>query len=144
MSLIKYDPFALRRRNIFDDFFTRGISQTIGNDNLLRHPAVNVIEKSDKFELELAIPGLHKENIQVHLEKDQIQIKAENKEESVMEDGKFTRREFNYSQFSRNFILPKSVDKNSIDAKYENGILRVILNKREEEKEQGIKNIDIT
>ena len=92
----------------------------------------------------MAIPGLHKENINVHLEKDQIQIKAENKEERAMEDGKFTRREFNYSQFSRNFILPKSVDKSSIDAHYENGVLRIVLNKKEEEKEQGIKHIDIT
>jgi len=142
MSIIKYDPFALRRRNLFDDFFTKGISQTIGNDNLLSHPAVNVKEKSDKFELELAIPGLKREDIKVNLDKDQIQIKAEVKEETV-EEGKFTRREFNYSHFSRNFILPKSVDKNNIEANYDHGILRVILNKREEEKDQGIRSIDI-
>ncbi|MEL6988864.1 MAG: Hsp20/alpha crystallin family protein [Bacteroidota bacterium] len=143
MSLIKYDPFLLRKRNLFDDFFTRGISQTIGNDNILSLPAVNVIEKADKFELELAIPGLNKEDVKVNLDKDQIQIKAETKTEEVEEGVKFTRREFNYSHFSRNFILPKSVDKNRIDANYENGILKVTLNKREEEKDNGVKTIDI-
>ena len=143
MSLIKYDPLALRRRTLFNDFFTRGISQPIGNDQLISQPSVNIVEMPEQFKLELAVPGLSKEDIKMSLEKNQIEISAEKKEDKTTENSRFTRREFNFSSFKRNFLIPKTVDKNRIEASYENGILTVSLFKREEDIDHGVKTIDI-
>ncbi len=131
MKLIKYDPgFGQNRRgNFFDDFFNKSISDVVGSDFTMNLPAINVVEKPDSFVLELAAPGLQKEDLDVALEEDKLILSAEvsgNQEET---GDHFTRREFNYHSFKRSFILPEGVQKEAISATYENGVLKVVLPK---------------
>lgn len=95
-------------------------------------PAVNVKETDKDYKIELAVPGFKKENINVHLDNDILHIMAENKNEKNEENEKFTRKEFSFNSFSRSFQLPKSANNEKIDAKYENGILKIAVNKKTE------------
>ncbi|MCL4163679.1 UNVERIFIED_CONTAM: hypothetical protein GTU68_012764 [Idotea baltica] len=127
---------------MFDDFF-KDISSTVGNDSLVKsRPAVNIIETKDGFSLDIAAPGLSKEDFNISVEKNTLTITA-NKETSVEEGTKFRRREFNYLSFQRSFHLPNTIDANAITAKYENGILQLALSKKEEAKEKPARTIDI-
>jgi HSP20 family protein len=95
-------------------------------------PAVNVKEAEKEYKIELAVPGFKKENIDVHLDNDILHISAESKNEKNEEDENFTRKEFSYNSFSRSFQLPQSANNEKIDAKYEDGILKIKVNKKEE------------
>ncbi|TKC10495.1 Hsp20/alpha crystallin family protein [Pedobacter polaris] len=117
--------------NVFDSIFTD--SFFTGRDMALL-PAVNICETADHFQIELAAPGLAKEDFKVNLEHKMLTISVA-KELSNQEEGKnFSRKEFNYSSFTRSFTLPDSADDNGIEAKYNNGILHVEIPKREEAK----------
>jgi HSP20 family protein len=107
-------------------------------------PAVNVKETEKEYKIELAVPGFKKENIDVHLDNDILHISAESKNEKNEEDENFTRKEFSYNSFSRSFQLPKSANNEKIDAKYEDGILKIKVNKKEEAiKTEAKKHISI-
>ena len=114
--------------NDFIDFSNRNFSDT--NTTL---PAVNVKEKKDGFEIEMSAPGLKKEDFNVELNNNVLTISCEKKEEEETkdEDGRYTRREFMYQSFSRSFNLPDTIDPEKIDAKYEDGILKLIVPKVE-------------
>ncbi|RME14773.1 MAG: Hsp20/alpha crystallin family protein, partial [Bacteroidetes bacterium] len=81
-------------------------------------PSANIKESEDKFEVELGIPGVKKEDIKIDLENDVLTISSEQKEEKSEEKDNYTRREFNYSAFSRSFTLPDIVDTDKITAEY--------------------------
>jgi len=104
-------------------------------------PAINVIENDKEYEVELAAPGLKKEDFEVHVnDEGNLMIKLEKKEDKKDEDKKnhYLRREFNYSKFEQTLILPDDVDKESISAKVDNGVLMVELPKVvKEEKKVG-------
>lgn len=120
---------------LFDDFFNTSIADIVGSDFTTNQPSVNIIEEDDKYTLELAVPGVNKEDFNVEVDKNRLIISATHtKEETDKEEGKFTRREFNFSSFERSFHLPKSVDKNAIDANYQNGLLTLMLSKTEDAK----------
>lgn len=108
-----------------DDFFTRGVnpSETI--------PAVNIKENDTNFELEVAVPGLEREDINLEIKDDVLTIssKKENKTEVVEDEGRYSRKEFSFRAFQRMFTLPKSVDKTKIKASYKNGVLNVDIPK---------------
>ena len=135
MSLIKYGKFPATEPNqFFNDFLNNGITGFFGADFAVNQPAVNVIEDKSGFRLEVAAPGLEKENFDISVKKDHLVIIA-NVENEVKEDGlRYNRREFNYEKFSRSFQLPKIVDRTEIKANYENGVLKVYLPKLEEVK----------
>lgn len=144
MSLVRFKPATTWPTfdRMFDDFF-KDISSTVGNDSLVKsRPAVNIIETKDGFSLDIAAPGLRKEDFNISVEKNTLTITA-NKETSVEEGTKFRRREFNYLSFQRSFHLPNTIDANAITAKYENGILQLALSKKEEAKEKPARTIDI-
>lgn len=103
-----------------------------------RTPAVNIAETETSFEVELAVPGLKKEDFKINIEKDQLSISAEHKAETTEapETKKYNRKEFNYSSFTRTFTLPESADQNSIQAEYVDGILSISIAKKEEAKIQ--------
>ncbi len=116
---------------VFDSIFTDSFFN--GRDTALV-PAVNISETADQFSVELAAPGLAKEDFKINLEHRMLTI-AVQKELSSEEEGKnFSRKEFSYSSFTRSFTLPDSADENSIEAKYNDGILKVEIPKREEAK----------
>ena len=123
--------------SIFDEFFTTNRLDVPNYENF-SIPAVNIQENLTNFVIELAAPGLKKEEIAIEVEEQVLKISAERKvseEDSTQEEGtKFTRKEFSYSNFTRSFTLPETVDVESIEAKYEEGVLRITLPKKEEAK----------
>jgi HSP20 family protein len=106
---------------------------------------VNIKESTDEFEVELAAPGLDKKDFNIELNNDMLTISSEKKIENEVKEGQqFARREFSYQSFSRSFTLPNTVDNEKIRAKYENGILRVSIPKKDEAKPKPVKQIDIS
>ncbi|MCZ2083094.1 MAG: Hsp20/alpha crystallin family protein [Flavobacteriales bacterium] len=124
-----------RRNSFFDDFFTKDLmdfNRRPFAENSLTIPSVNVKEEENGFEIQVAAPGIKKQDFKINLDRNVLRISSENKSENeeVDKDGKFTRREFNYSSFSRSFTLPEMVETDKIEATYEDGILKVsVLNK---------------
>ena len=106
-------------------------------------PAVNIKELDSQFEIELAVPGLKKDDFEIEVEDGVLSISSTHEEEQVNEKGKFTRREFSYSSFRRSFTLPDSVDPTKIDATYKEGVLLVLLPKHKEAQPQPKKLIKI-
>ncbi len=103
------------------------------NSRLAHVPAVNIKETDASFNLELAAPGLKKEDFNLELDNDVLTISAEiTTDEALETTEKFTRREFNYQSFKRVFTLPEEVDESKISANYNQGVLNVFLPKKEE------------
>lgn len=116
---------------VFDSIFTDSFFS--GRDMALV-PAVNICETADQFQIELAAPGLAKEDFRISLERRMLNVSVQ-REQSNQEQGRsFSRKEFSYSSFARAFTLPDSADENAIEASYNDGILRVAISKREEAK----------
>jgi HSP20 family protein len=132
MTVVKYNPVFQPMRNslsaFVEDFFNRSLADA-HFENTQNKPFVNIRELENEFVIDLAAPGLTKEDFKIDLEQDQLKITAEKHIQSEESSEKFTRREFNYSTFSRVFTLPDTIDKQSIKAKYENGLLQVHLPK---------------
>ena len=127
-SLVKTPAFpALRSmleglfdsEKLFDKSFFR-------NDTL---PAVNVRETGKHYKIDLAVPGFKKEDFKINLENGILSISAETKKEKEKEEENYTRREFSHSSFVRSFSLPDDVKQEDISAKYEDGMLKVVLGK---------------
>lgn len=140
----KYNLMPVKQfDNIMDNVFNRSISDILGNDFVTTQPSVNIIEEKDAYIIHLAAPGMEKSDFSIKREKDQLIISAlkENKEEESQ--GSFTRKEFNYSSFKRSFTLDQTIDANKIEAEYKNGILTVMLFKKEEAKENSPLVIEI-
>lgn len=107
-------------------------------------PSVNVIESNDNFRIEVAAPGLKKEDFKIELDNQLLKISSERQhEDESRKDEKILRREFSYCSFKRTFSLPETVQAERIEAKHENGILTVVIPKRDEAKVQPVKQIEI-
>lgn len=107
-------------------------------------PSVNIEEHSDEFILELAAPGLNKEDFTIEIKKDTLMVKGESSTRNQEEGKGFSRREFNYNSFQRSFNLNDTVvDNQSIEAEYKDGILRLRLAKKETAKESPAYQIEI-
>ncbi len=120
------NPFV---NNVFDNLFNDSF---ISDRLVTRVPAVNITESPEAFQIELAAPGLKKEDFKINVDKNIISISVEKKEEKV-EDGKtYSKKEFSYTSFSRSFTLPEVVDYANIDASYEDGVLAIKIGKKEE------------
>ncbi len=132
MSVIRYQRPAYPVNRLFDEFFNTDFSRVMGSESVNRTARANVLEKEDRFEIEIAAPGLRKEDFQLSLDKDQLSIKVEREQANEENQGRYTRREFSFERFSRSFQLPKTVNQEAIGAKYENGILTIGLPKKEE------------
>ncbi len=133
--------------SFFDNFFTRDLmdwnnSNYSGSNMTL--PAVNIKENEDSYTIEVAAPGLTKEDFKVNLDRNRLVISSEKSEEKNESKDKYTRREFSYQSFQRSFTLPEgTVDGDKISAKYLDGILQINLPKREEVKPKPARTIDI-
>ena len=109
-------------------------------------PAINVKESDKAYTVELAAPGMKKEDFNVHInDEGNLVVKMESKNEAKEEDKttRYLRREFSYSKFEQTLILPDDVKKDAISAKVENGVLTVDLPKLVEEKVKLSRQIDI-
>jgi HSP20 family protein len=123
--------------SIFDEFLPENRLDSI-NYERFSIPSVNIKEDLSNFVIELAVPGLKKEDIAIEVEKNLLKVSSKRtSEEEKTEDGegvKFTRKEFNFSSFERSFTLPELINTDEIQANYENGILSIVLPKVEEAK----------
>ena len=129
MSLMKYSnrPSMLS----FADFFDGLAAHKSPSIKWANTPRVNVKETEEAFEIELAAPGLNKEDFKIEINEDVLTISSEQKQSSEESNGEYHRREFSYSSFSRSFTLPENVDQEQVSAVYNDGILRVGLPKME-------------
>ena len=122
--------------SIFDDLFVEN-RLDVGNYEKFSIPAVNIQEKNTNFVIELAVPGMKKEQFAIEVEDNTLQISSILENQEVSEEAKdethYTRKEFSYQRFSRSFTLPETVNVDEIKAAYEDGILRVTLPKIEEQ-----------
>lgn len=147
MSIVKRNEIFPDMPSLFNDFFTRDLwDWGLGNNSSTNTsiPAVNIRETNDNFEVEVAAPGMTKNDFKVQLEGNMLTISSEKENKYEDNEGKYTRREFSYQSFKRSFILPKDVvDANKIQAKYENGLLHLLIPKKEEAKQRPPKMIEI-
>jgi len=146
MSLIKKSKnMPSFNRFLDDDFFNRdwGLSNFSDSGTL---PAVNIKETKNDFEVEMAAPGMKKEDFKVEVDGNMLTISSERSEQHEENNGdeKFSRREFSYQSFQRSFSLPKDVvDDDNIEAHYDNGVLKLRIPKKEEAKQKPPKKIKI-
>lgn len=144
MTLMKFsDQFPSVFNRFFEndlfDWSTRNFSDT--NTTL---PSVNIKEDINGFEVDMAAPGFEKNDFKIELLNNLLTISSEKKVETETKEGQqFTRQEFSYQSFSRSFTLPNTVEGEKIMAKYENGILKVVIPKKEEAKPKPVKKIEI-
>jgi len=140
MTLVKFgNPQKNYAVNpFFNDVFDSILNDTYLGDKLVsRVPAVNIAETENEFHIELAVPGLKKDDLKISLEKNVLSVSAEKKAEDEVEGKKFSKREYNYTSFVRSFTLPESVDHSKIEAEYTDGILKLTVSKREDAKIQS-------
>jgi HSP20 family protein len=147
MSLIKRNENYPAWSNLFNDFFNRDwLDWTTRNfsDTNTTLPSVNILEGTDSYEVDMAAPGLEKKDFKIELNHGVLTISSERKvENETKKEKQFTRREFSYQSFSRSFTLPGTVESEKISAKYENGVLKVVIPKKDEAKTRSLKTIEI-
>lgn len=133
--------------NLFDDFLNAEVGDWRRNNYSASNttlPKVNIMEDDERFLVEMAAPGMEKGDFKVDLEHNLLTISSEKKEEAKNETARFTQREFAYQAFQRSFTLPDSANGEKISARYENGILRVSIPKKEEARPKPPKTIKIS
>lgn len=122
----------------FNDVFDSILNDSFLGDKLQsRVPAVNIAENENGFQIELAAPGLKKEDFKINLEKNVLSVSAEKKVENAEETKKYSKKEYSYNSFVRSFTLPETVDHANIEAAYTDGILTLNVAKKEEAKIQS-------
>jgi len=148
MSLIRRNSMLPTMSRFFDDFLTRDLFDWDTNNYAAENtslPSVNIIENEDNFVVEVAAPGMSKDDFHIEVKDNVLNIKSEKKVENEEKDENFLRREFSYSSFQRSFNLNKDVvDQDSIKANYKDGILSLTLAKKEEAKEKPARVIKIS
>lgn len=148
MTLIKRNPMTPTLPRFFDDFFLRDMFDWDFKNNSLTNttlPSVNIIESHDSFMVEMAAPGMVKDDFIIELDNEVLTISSEKEMSDNLEEGDtYTRREFSYQAFKRTFHLPKTVvDASKINASYKDGVLRVSIPKKEEAKALPPRRIEI-
>lgn len=144
MTLVRFNP---QMPSLLDRFFDTELfdwaNRHFSTTNTTM-PSVNILETAENFEVEMAAPGLQKSDFHVQLDRDVLTVWCEKKDEREQKEGeRFTRREFSYQSFSRSFTLPNTADSDKIKATYVDGILKVVIPKREEARPKPAKQIEI-
>lgn len=145
MTLMK---FSNQTPSLFNRFFDNDLFdwefRNFSNTNTTL-PSVNIQENKEGFVVEMAVPGFEKKDFKIELNHDLLTISSEKKtEDESGSNAQFKRREFSYQSFSRSFNLPDTVEGEKIDAKYENGILKISIPKKEEAKPKPARQISIS
>jgi len=133
MSLVlrNWEPFNLLRE--FDTAFSNRVEDGVWS------PKVNVVENENGYIISAELPGVSKENIDIDLRENTLSIKGEKNVETKDEKENYIRVESSYGKFERSFNISEDIDRNSINASFKNGVLRVELKKKEESKPKHIK-----
>lgn len=135
MTLVKFNNRTRSNapyfNNVFDSLFSDALNK---NYSINKVPGVNISEGESDYKIELAAPGLTKEDFNINVKKDTLSVWAEKKTEDGVEEKNYSRKEFDYLSFARSFVLPESVDAEKIEAAYTNGILSISIGKKDESK----------
>lgn len=143
-NLVKRDlswPATSSVDDFLNDNFFNWPSLASGGSTL---PRVNITETGDDFRVEMAAPGMKKEDFNIELDNDNLVIWTQRSNQNKETEQNYTRREFSYQSFRRSFYLPNTVEADKIEAKYENGILMLTIPKKEEAKRKPVKKIRIS
>ncbi len=136
MTLVKFNNKTRNTapyfNNVFDSLFSDALNKNYGVNKV---PQVNISESTGEYKIELAAPGLNKEDFKIDLKKDNLSVWVEKKTTETEVQKDFTRKEFEYSSFARSFVLPEGVDTDKISAEYINGILNITIGKKDEAKD---------
>ncbi|MBP6977113.1 MAG: Hsp20/alpha crystallin family protein [Bacteroidales bacterium] len=128
-----------------DEFFGKDFLADFFDDRTgISMPAVNILESKDEFKLEIAAPGLTKKDYRIQVENNVLTISSEKEEKKEEKETRFMRREFSYNSFSRSFTLPQTVAADQITANYSEGVLTIVIPKKEEAKEKPAREIKIS
>ncbi|MBL6591076.1 MAG: Hsp20/alpha crystallin family protein [Flavobacteriaceae bacterium] len=122
----------------FEDFINNFFGSNIYNDI----PPYNIIETDKEFLIEFSVPGFNKKDFSIEVEENNLKVSKLSLENDKLEN-KFYKRQFNYSQFEKNFTIPEEVNIDKINSIYENGILKIFLPKIKEFKQSKIKSIQV-
>ena len=141
-NLVTSDFFDME--DFFDNIWKRGMFSDRFWNGRSGEPALNIKETEDHYEIELAAPGFDKEDFEITIDSGYLNISAKKSEEQEEKEEEFTRREFSYKEFERSLLLPENVAEEEIQAKYKNGILKFNLVKKEVEKKQEPKKVEIS
>jgi HSP20 family protein len=147
MTLVKRNGRSDMMPSLWSNFFNNDLfnwdSNFANTGNSM--PAVNIKEKPDAFIVEMAAPGMNKKDFKIELDGSALTISSEKQNETENKEGEnYSRKEFSYQSFYRTFHLPKEVvNADKIQAKYENGLLRLEIPKRDEAKQKPARLIDI-
>jgi len=137
MTLVKFNPAKTNNALLpgFNDVFQNFFNNSVLGDRLMsRVPAANISETNDHFHIELAAPGLLKDDFKLQLDDHVLSISVEQQSQEDKTERLYSKREYSYTSFVRSFTLPDSADEHQIDARYENGILLIDIAKKEEAK----------
>jgi HSP20 family protein len=146
MSTPSLAKFTDRMPSVFDDFFkpwNEWFDKSGFPVRMMNLPAVNITEHKDEYLVSLAAPGLKKDDFHIDVDGNMLTISCEKEENKEEKDKKFTRKEYNYSSFSRTFTLPEEINKEKIEARYEEGVLKLSLPRNEEAKKPSAKQIAV-
>jgi HSP20 family protein len=130
MALIKHSDWpSTLGGSLLSDFFDDDVffNSKMGRRSL---PSVNIKENEKSYELEMAVPGFNKKDFNISIDNNMLTVSAEKKEEQEKKEDNYTRREFGYESFSRAFNLPANTNEEDINARYEDGILRLSITKK--------------
>jgi len=128
----------------WDDFFNDRVFNSYNNAQCNHtSPAVNVIENDNDFEIEVAVPGLSRKDFNIEVEEDVLTISSKEKEKKEENKQNFSRREFSFKSFKRSFQLPETVDQDQVHASNKDGVLTIILVKKEEVVQKAPRQIEV-
>ncbi len=136
MNLIKFNRPARPRTfsTLMDEFFNNTFPESFNNDFNWNSPSTNIKETDNGYTIEMAVPGIDKNNVDIRVEKDQLIVESKTSSENEESNDKYTMRQFNYSAFRKSFYLNNKIDNDKIDAQYKDGILYISLEKKDEAK----------
>jgi HSP20 family protein len=131
-------------KSLFGSDFFNGDFDLLPSRLGITIPSINVTETPAAYLLEVAAPGLERKDFNIEVENSCLCISAEKKEEKKEKEGDYTRKEFSFNSFSRTFNLPEDVKDGSIDARYENGVLKITVPKAKEAPAKATRKIAIS
>lgn len=143
MSLVRQSNWPTLTGSLLSDFFDDDRFFNYPSSRGQALPAVNVKETDKAFEVELSAPGYNKKDFNISVDNRLLTVSAESKQGKEKTEDNYTRREFGYSSFSRSFSLPANTNEDDIHAKYEDGILKLTIAKKDTQPSTSKKPIEI-
>ena len=127
-----------------ENWNNNGFACCVGNDCYQSVPAVNIKETENDYKIEVAAPGLTKEDFKLDVEDNVLTVSTQKESKNEEKNENFTRKEFSFSSFERTFTLPKTIDAENISANYQDGVMVITLPKRKDAKSKTTKTIPVS